>query len=380
MIKYPAHFIKSILRFIYYKNERKKVFREPRIKRSQDEFLMKDFNLETEKLIVFVVDGADWFTGKDKISGGILSIASIYEETQKLKHIHGADVIMVTQPKAHLLLKHTQFPNEISVFRFEQLKQFKNVDEVLIHIPEYQFKAVLINAIDTVFNYITKDKIHINILNQRIDIMPEPEVIQTAKNDGYTITQTTAHQQYSNEVIRAKFGIPLHKLSVYATPERYIFSTWKDKENLILISPDVVAQKQNILEQLKKHKPEFIIKIISGITYMDYLNLIQHAKYMITFGEGLDFYFIETAFSGGISFAAYNEEFFTEDFKSVPGVFKSYEHMTDNIIETIEALEKNNDHYVTVNEKQFDACHSIYNAKYYKENLANFYNNNYLFP
>jgi hypothetical protein len=380
MKNHLPNFLKPIVRFIYYKNERKKISREPSIKKVQNKLLRKYLNLEIKKLIVFLVDGADWFTGKDKISGGILSIASIYEETQKLKHIHGADVIMVTQPKAHLLLKHSQFPNEISVFRFEQLKQFKNVDEVLIHIPEYQFKAILINAIGTVFNYVTKDKIHLNILNQRIDIMPKPHVINTAKHKGYTVTQTTAHQQYSNKTIREKFGIPLHKLSVYATPERYKFSTWKEKDNLILISPDVVAQKKDILEKLKIHKPDFTIKIISGITYMDYLNLIQRAKYMITFGEGLDFYFIETAFSGGISFAAYNEEFFTEEFKSVPGVFKSYEHMTDTIIDTIEALEHNIDDYVTVNKKQFDACHNIYNANYYKENLVNFYNKNYLFP
>lgn len=374
------NWLKKIVRFIVYRNQRLKVFREPGIKKLQNELLHKKVDLKTEKLIVFVVDGADWFTGKDKISGGILSIASIFEETLKLGEIHKAEVIMVTHPNAHLLLKHTQFPNKINVFRFEQLKQFATVDEVLVHIPEYQFKDELVNKIGSVFEEVPKQKIHLNILNQRIDIMPEPFVVSTAKNKGYTITQTTAHQQYSNKVIREKFGIPLHKLSVYATPERYKFSTWKEKENLILISPDKAVQKHDILEQLKKRRADFTVKIINDITYMEYLNLIQCAKYMITFGEGLDFYFVETAFSGGISFAAYNEEFFTEDFKSVPGVYKNYEQMSASIIETIDTLENNNTKYVEVNKKQFDACHKIYNGTDYKDNLINFYNKNYLFP
>ncbi|MCK0123648.1 hypothetical protein MWU76_04490 [Gelidibacter sp. F2691] len=380
MIKINLEIIKSFIRFFYYKNERKKVFREPRIKRTQNELLKKDFNLNTYKLIVFLVDGADWFTGKDKISGGILSIASIFEETIKLGDLHKSEVIMVSAPNAHLLLRHKEFPNTIDVFRFEQLRHFKNIDDVLVHIPEFKFNEDLVEAIGNVFEYMPRQNIHLNILNQRIDIMPEPFIINNIKNKGYYLTQTTAHDRYSNKEIRLKFGIPLHKFSVYASPERYKFSTWKEKENLILISPDQADLKQTILDQLKIDSSNFEIKIIQDITYINYLDLIQRAKYMITFGEGLDFYFVETVFSGAVSFAVYNDAFFTEDFKSVPGVFENYEQMSKMITYTIENLENNNKNYIEVNKKQFDACHKIYNGTDYKENLINFYNKNYLLP
>ncbi|MCT4645612.1 MAG: hypothetical protein N4A74_11555 [Carboxylicivirga sp.] len=327
-----------------------------------------------------MVDGANWFTGKDTISGGILSIASIYEESVKLKHIHKADGIMVTQPSAHLLLTHTQFPNDINVFRFEQLKRFKKLSNVLIHIPEYLFNKNLIQKLENSINYLKPDSIHLNILNQSIHLMPTPDSIIEILDKGFKITQTTAHEQYTNKTNRDLYRIPLHKLSVYATPERYNFRSRDEKEDLILLSPDVVELKQEIIAKLKQELPQFKIVIIQDITYLEYLNLIEKAKYMITFGEGLDFYFIETVFSGGVSYACYNEQFFTKDFESLYGVYGSYKIMLENVINNINELELNISQYNDSNTKQFNACHNIYNEVFYKENLSNFYKNNYLFP
>ncbi len=371
---------KNIIRFIVYKNQRQKVFREPHIRKSQNELLRKDYNLKTEKLIVFIVNGADWFTGKDRISGGILSIASIYEETEKLIDIHGSKVIMVTAPNAHLLLKHTQFPNEINVYRFGQLKKFKNITNILFHIPEYMFQNELIKKISDSFKHLSNHNIHLNILNQRIDIMPDTKIINDVKKEGYQLSQTTAHERYSTPEVRAKFGIPLHKLSVYATPERYEFVDFEKKENLILISPDEVLKKPVILKKLTTELTSFKILVIRDITYLKYLSLVKKAKYMVTFGEGLDFYFIETVFSGGISFAVYNEEFFTEDFKGDSCIFNSYSVMEDKIVDQIKSFENSITEYEKKNKEQFDNCYTIYNEKYYKKNLADFYNGKYLYP
>lgn len=378
-MKYPE-FIKPILRFIYYKNQRKKVFREITIRRKQNKLLRAIDYRNTGQLIIFIVDGADWFTGHDNISGGILSIASIYEETCKLKEIHGTQVIMVTHPHAHLLLKHTQFPNQINVFRFSQLKMFTNISKLLVHIPEYLTSPFLINQISNTFKTLNTNNIHLNIMNQRIDIMPKPEVIQGIVKQGFKVTQTTAHEQYSTPEIRQKFGIPLHKLSVYATPERYRYTQFHEKENLILVSPDEDDLKTEILDKIKRELPGFKVQVINGITYMDYLELITKAKYMITFGEGLDFYFIETVFSGGVSFAIYNQEFFTKDFEHLPAIFKNADNMLKDIVKKIQDMEENVDQYQTTNKQQFSACHKIYNGKDYKENLINFYKGSYLLP
>ncbi|MBI9062171.1 MAG: hypothetical protein JEZ14_09285 [Marinilabiliaceae bacterium] len=365
--------LKPLLRFLYYKNEREKVFREIKIRRQQNNILSTYQLNSIENLIVFLCEGTNWFTGKDDISGGILSIASIYEETRKLTSIHNSFVIMATHPDAHLLFKHTQFPNDIPVFRFSQLKLFRNLKSVMIHVPEYQFNKNLTDRFKSTFQYLCVKNIHINILNQRIDIMPSPSIINSISKEGFYITQTTAHEQYSTLKNRQKYGIPLHKLSVYATPERYAFNKLERKENLILVSPDEVEHKKSILQKLKEELPYYTIRIINGISYMEYLELVSKAKFTITFGEGLDFYFIETIYSGGISFAKYNREFFTADFEKLEGIFDTYEDMHQKICAVIKQLDESEQMYKATNKKQFNACHKIYNAKFYNENLVRFY-------
>lgn len=380
MKNYIPNLIKPILRFLYYKNDRKKVIREISIRKEQNQ-LIKRFNTsKIENLILFIVDGTNWFTGYDNISGGILSIASIYEETCKLNAIHGAEVIMVTHPQAHLLLKHTQFPNNIPVFRFSQLHHFRHIKKLMVHIPEYLTSTVLGDNIQQTFKQLGAENIHLNIMNQRIDIMPEPDVIHSLAHKGFKLTQTTAHQQYSNQAIRDKFGIPLHKLSVYATPERYRYSTLETKEKLILISPDDAPLKHAILDKLTIELPDYEIRIINGITYQAYLNLVQKASFTITFGEGLDFYLIETIFSGGVSFSVYNENFFTPDFKGLRGVYNSDNEMLATITNDIKQLENNPENYLKTNQQQFEPCHKIYNHKDYQDNLISFYKGEYLFP
>jgi len=380
MKRYIPDFFKAIIRFFWYKNERRKVVREFSIRKNQNKLLNQHYSKDTRKLIIFIVRGASWYTGEDKISGGILSIASIYEETEKLKSIHGAKSIMLTPPKAHLLQKHKQFPNDIPVFRFSQLQHFSELREVLIHIPEYMFKTSLVEKIFEAINYLNPEQIHLNILNQRIDIMPSPEIINKIKKQGFKITQTTAHERYSTFIFREKFGIPLHKLSVYATPERYSFTSHHEKENLILISPDKAEHKSAVLKKIAKELPHFRMEIIENITYLAYLELIKKAKYMLTFGEGLDFYFIETIFSGGVSFAVYNTDFFTEPFKDIDGVFDDEKTMEDNIVKHIQSLEKDTKSYKSTNRAQFEKCHAIYNETHYKNNLVNFYKGEYLYP
>lgn len=371
------HSIKPIIRWFYYKNERKKVLREIEIRRKQDDYFSTKRPEEIKKLIIFLVEGADWFTGIDNISGGILSIASIYEETIKLKDIHDSDVIMATLPDSHLLFKHTQFPNTIPVFRYKQLLKFTNLESLIVHIPEYRFSEKLVDQIRKTFLYLERSKVHLNILNQNIDLMPVPEVIEIAKKEGYFVTQTTAHEQYSTEKIRNKYGIPLHKFSVYATPEKYSFTHFSQKENLILISPDEGSFKDSILAKLEYRLPDYKIKIIKNISYSNYLLLVQKAKFTITFGEGLDFYFIETVFSGGIAFAEFNTNFFTSDFHNMEGIFNSYEEMEKLIVEKIKLFDSSLK-FKEVNDAQFRACHKIYNRTSYVENLKNFYKKNYL--
>ncbi len=372
-------FLKNILRFFYYKNQREKVFREQKIRKRQNKLIIENYSKDIENLIVFMVDGADWFTGKDNISGGIMSIASIYEESEKLKKIHNSNVIMITHKTAHLLLKHTQFPNNIFVFRYKQLiKYFQNLKKVIIHVPEYLVPTINKQfAADSL--YFTKiPDLQINILNQRIDIMPDVSETEKLKQVTRNITQTTAHENYTTLELRNKYNIPVHKLSVFGSPEKYKFTDFEQKENLLIVSPDEIPQKSRIIYKIKTEIPDLKIIIIENLTYTEYLNTISKAKFALTFGEGLDFYFVETVFSGGIGFAVYNEDFFTKEFKELPFIYKNYKDLEDLIVKDFSNL-KNKELFVDTNKQQFMQCSKLYKYIEYLENIEKFYKKEYTF-
>jgi hypothetical protein len=62
------------------------------------------------------------------------------------------------------------------------------------------------------------------------------------------------------------------------------------------------------------------------MTYQEYKATISKAKWALTFGEGLDGYFVEPIFSGDSSFSVYNPSFFIEDSWSLRTVYRDYDH------------------------------------------------------
>lgn len=349
------------------------LIREFRIRQFQDKLLKENYNPNTKKLIVFLTPGSDI------VNGGILSIASIYEETIKLKHIHKAEVIICTIPGDPPLLRYTKFGNQNYIYEFSQvLTYFENIQGLMVHIPEYVIEQFLRNISNE--DYFKLDKIknvHFNIMLQNIKLLPDiaQEHVKELKKLG-KVTCTTAHEQYSTLEIRKKLDIPLHKLSIYASPEQYDRKSYTEKENLLIVSPDNHAKKIGVLDLIHKQLPQLKILIIKNLTYEEYKEVISRAKWALTFGEGLDGYFVETIFSGGISFAVYNSEFFTGDFKSLRTVYDNYETLIKNICSDISDL-GNMETYTKYQNDLYALCSSYYNYKVYVKNIELFYRGRY---
>jgi hypothetical protein len=373
-------FIKPLLRFLRYRNERKKFIREIAIRKEQDRQLKLQYDAAAKKLIIFAIPGSDRATGKDTISGGIISIVSLCEETVRLQEIHGAATILCTLPGQHLLLKHTQFDNTSPVFRLGQTATFFTLaEEVILHLPEFACKYFLEHIGHREMEWLkTRKRLHINILNQNILLMPGDDIIQQLKKIASSITITTAHQNYCTMAYRQQYGVPLHKLSVWISPEKYRFTAYEQKENLIVISPDEHPLKQQVLEKLQKLSG-LRCQVIQNLTYGQYKETIARAKWTLTFGEGLDGYLIEPVFSGALAFAVYNKDFFTSDFETIPTLYASYEVMLNRITDDITSL----DNAVAFNkqqQKQFELCARYYSEVTYRDNLAKFYRQQYTLP
>ncbi len=373
-------FIKKIYRLFRYKNDRHKFIREFEVRKKQNLFLRERHHQGGERLIVFLIPGSDWATGKDRISGGTISIVSICEKTAGLGEIHGAQTIMSTMRNDHLLLRHEMFENATTVLRFEQLAgYFHKVSEILIHIPEFLAEYFLSSLAAADRKWMQKmDSVHINIMNQNIKLMPPLPDIARLRTIADKVTITTAHQKYCSRYYREYYGIPIHKLSVWISPEQYMFRRWEEKENLLVVSPDKHPMKEEILRRLE-NIPGLTLQIISNLTYGQYKELIARAKWSLTFGEGLDGYLIEPVFSGAIGFAVYNENFFTPDFEPLPTIYKSYEQMLEHLPDDIRRLDRKDD-FMACQKQQFALCAKYYSYDTYEENIKAFYRGQYSLP
>lgn len=335
--------------------------------------LIINYSKDEENLIIFFVPGADW------IGGGVLSIFSLYEESKKLSYIHGCKILICTLPKDAILLKYTRFKNNVPIYPFQLIpKHFSKLRKCILHIPEI-FIGVFKDHMSNYINYLSAiPDLQINILNQNIELMPDVHAINQLKKFTPNVTCTTAHERYTTRELREAIGIPLHKFSTYISPEQYKFLDYTHKENLMVVSMDNHPLKSTILDLIKRCFPAMNIIIIQDLNYEDYKELISRAKWAITFGEGLDGYFIETVFSGGISFAAYNDKFFTSEFINLKTVYLNYEQLVNNICEDLKNLD-NEQNFKQYQNEQLSILKKYYNYNKYVKNVERFYKKHYTF-
>jgi hypothetical protein len=372
--------IKIIYRLLRYKAEWKKQWREFSIKRSQNKLIYQNFNTDTETLIVFLTVGANYDSGKADISGGMISIISLAEESQILFQSEGPEVVCCTKNKDHLVLKFSNFENKTTIFRFSQLKSnFKKSKKIIVHIPELMVADFFEQITGKDAKWLEKhNEIHFNILNQNIKLMPEKSIVDGLKAFANTVTITTAHQQYCTQEMSNYYEVPIHKFSVWISPEKYEFKKWEEKENIIAFSPDYYINLEKIEIEIKRRFPNYTIVTINNLTYTDYKKLILKSKFVITFGEGLDAYFIEPIFSGSISFAVYNEKFFTPDYLSLDNIFSSYQDLETNLLYKISQYDSSA-YYESVNSVAYNLCANHYSYNVYKKNIELFYKGEYTF-
>jgi hypothetical protein len=311
-------------------------------------------------------------------AGGVISIAFIYRESIALRHIHGARVALCALPGDPPFLKYGWFENDNYILDLEQvLKNCTDLDHLMLHIPAYSINRVLsflASQSSTLLRNIKE--VHLNVMLQNIDLVDGMDV--GGLHQFGKVTCTTAHESYTNAVIREKMGMPLHRLSVCIGPETYSLASYHKKEQLLIISHDPHSLKDRVLGQLAQAHPNLTIKVIENLSYSDYRDLARRAKWSLTFGEGLDAYFLEPLFSGGVPFAVFNDRFFTTPFANLETVYSSWEALMENMPADIERLDELSA-YQSCWRKAFDLASSLYSVEGFRKNLQLFYRGEYTF-
>ena len=325
-----------------------------------------------KRLIVFLTPGYD------SPNGGIMSIASIYEESAALEDFHKAKVAICTVPGDPPLLKYTWFKNQNYLLDLEALlKRCGPLDYLMIHIPEYAVNQVSEWLGSYWPNLQNVKEIQLNVLVQHIDITRGQDLKALARFG--KVTCTTAHEAYTNAAIRDELGVTLHRLSCCNGPERYTVSEYTDKQPLLMVSHDEHPLKKKVLGQIEKALPELRIQIIQNLTFEEYLDVARRAKWSLTFGEGLDSYFSDPVFSGGVSFAVFNERFFTPDFAKLETVYPSWDVLMEKITGDLRRLDEPVI-YKRCWKQAWDILSELYSTEQFRENLRAFYRGEYTFP
>jgi hypothetical protein len=318
-----------------------------------------------KRYVIFLVPGADF------VNGGILSLFSIAEETSRLRAIHGATTVVCTASCEPRIRRFTKFDNAIRVFAFRDLIDlFPATSQILVHVPEAFAGSYIADSAEF---YRRRPDIQwrFNILLQNIDLIPSRNVVAEIRQIG-AVTATTAHAAYGTSRTADILGCPVHHLSTFVSPRLYERTPFAEKEKLIIISPDEHSCKAAIVEQMRQSLPDHRIVEIRNMSYRTYLRTTERAKFAFTFGEGLDGYFIETVFFGGVAMAIFNDRFFEQQYAELEGVFAD----TDSALSSVAQFLRDADDartFARIAASQFAIAARNYIYEEYIANLRAYY-------
>jgi glycosyltransferase involved in cell wall biosynthesis len=314
-----------------------------------------------------------------KINGGVMSIYSLCETSRKLNP--NSFCIISTYPNdKYTYAKNDKFLNDENIYRFEQIvDNCKNLDELIMHIPDGYSRHFYkdLKKKDICFLKSIKN-LHINILNQNIELMPKPNKLKSLRKLTSNITQTIAHDRYATQEVCDKWQIPTHLFSVKIDTTKYQRYDFEQKEKTVVLSPDDNENKEKIVNKLKEDFPDWNFKTVQNLTFSNYMDLISRSYFTITFGEGMDGYFLQPEEIGSIGFAVYNDEFFPDkSWADMLNVFSSYDDMYENISKVMKKLLEDKDLYKKTSKYTYSKIRELYNFDTFEDNLKRFYEQKY---
>lgn len=321
------------------------------------------FAPDIRRFAIFVVPG--W----DIVNGGNMSICSIAAETGRMLAGRGVSVAVCTAYAQPRMLRFTKFDNDVELFAFEDmLAWFPAGSEVLVHVPELLVGMSVADHLDA-YRARPDLKWRFNILLQNVKHIPSRRDVEALQELGPT-TATIAHK--ASSALAEQLGCPIHYLSWFISAEDFHRVGYAAKKKLMVISPDKHPAKVAIVRRMAEALPDHKLIEIRKMTYQQYKEVIRDAKFMFTFGEGLDGYFVESIFSGAIGMAIFEDRYFTPEFRDLPGVFRDGETAAADVANFLRSAD-NEASYTAIAQRQYDLLAKIFRRDAYQANLRTFY-------
>jgi hypothetical protein len=306
----------------------------------------------------------------DDVNGGIMAIVSHVAESARMSAIHHAQVHLCTLPGGRTLIRYSKFANDATLLSLDLLLDAL-AEDALVHlnVPELYVPDLVKSVVPLAARY-PGQKFSFNIMLQNIDFAPSRASVDALRRAG-PVTVTTAHKAYAGQQTSEQLGCPVWHWSVWVSPEKYTRLGYDDKEKLIVYSPDKHPLAGRVLQALRAALPDYQFIRIWGLTYEDYKQLISRARFSLTFGEGLDGYFVEPILSGSIGCAVFNERFFTQAYRGLPFVFRDWEHLERELPRAIHEIDERT--FVSAQVIQYETVAREYSFAEYRQNLQRYY-------
>lgn len=325
----------------------------------------------TKTLVIFLLPD------KRSVNGGIQSIYSLCKYSRQI--LKDSCCVLATVPSKYTYSHIPYFKNDEKVYRWEQVIKNTNAENIIVHIPEFFAGKFYKSLKETEIKKLKETKdLQINILNQNILKMPEVAKLKDLYNLTKNITQTIAHNRYATQEMCNKYNMPVHLLSVHIDLSEYKPYNFEEKEKIIVLSPDYNENRDRIIKKIQLEMPDFKLITVKNMTFSEYMELISKAYFTITFGEGMDGYFLQPQIVGSMGFSVYNSEFFPNDnWKKFVQVYKSYDEMYEKITDDFKELLDNKMLYYGAIDEVINECKKIYNFDNWLDNIKRFYDKNY---
>lgn len=354
--------------------DKKREFEETKASKYIQDTLDLSILQNSKKIIVYLTPA------ETKINGGVMSIFSLCQATREI--CPNSFCTLSTYPNGKTYIINDKFYNNEKVLRFDQIvNNAKNVQELILHIPDYYADDFYGDLNEQDLRFLKSiPNLQLNIMNQNIELMPEPEDLQDLYKLTNNITQTIAHNRYATQEVCNKWNIPTHLFSTKLSCNKYKTYTFDEKDKIIVLSPDKHDMKDAIVEKIKQNFPDWEIITVKEMSFSQYMDLIGRAYFTITFGEGMDGYFNQPQRVGGLGFATYNSNFFPdESWRDLKNVYNSYNEMLDKICDDLKELSINRDLYAQTISIHLDKLKSLNTRNNYVSNLERFYKKKYDF-
>jgi len=292
-----------------------------------------------ERVIIF------FNVARNTIGGGMLSInrflgnaASLYKDLDAIR------VVSSGVPLNLPAVDHSLFEAAAPQIEFPYITNTSKAEDVWLFLPEVfaiEFVASLTKAEREWL--LTRRKLKVVVMNQNNDLMPSPQALQDAFFPlSAQIVVTTAHTRYCTQRQASRYGVPFKQMTPFLPP--VVSRNLDAKKRIIMLSPDEIhgdphgITREQVLERLRSELPEFDLVTVRNMSVEQYLDLASRAMFSLTFGEGLDGYFIEPVLGNGVSFAVYNSTFFPERFQNAKTLYLGWQELMDDMPAAVRAM------------------------------------------